>query len=229
MPDAFPPTRRLLHASLVLLLPFAGKPALAVPVDVHASNIASADTRSAVSPVLPVPAVALSAPPITFLQAARQALAARRTGEAQEALERAETRLLESVAQPGMPAAPALVDTRAARLALGANDRVGAAREIDAAIATLRPPAVAVAFPPPVVLSAPSRQPAPVAIAAVPPETSLVTKALLPGRWELRGAKYVWVPPDTELRLVDERAWLQGRNVWRSGAWVWVPAHYGFP
>ena len=80
MPDAFPPSRRLLQASLVLLLPFAGTPAFAVPVDLRASNIAPADTRSTVAPVLPVPAVALSAPPITFLRAARQALAGGRYG-----------------------------------------------------------------------------------------------------------------------------------------------------
>jgi hypothetical protein len=229
MSDAFPPSRRLLQAILVLLLSFAGGPAFAVPVDVRASNIAPADTRSTVAPVLPVPAVALSALPITFLQAARQALAGGRTGEAQEALERAETRLLASVAQPGMAATPALADTRAARQALAVRDRAGAGREIDAAIAALSTPAVAVAFPPPVALPAPPRQPTPVAIAARPSEPVPVTKALLPGRWESSGAKYVWVPPDTELRPVDERAWLQGRNVWRSGAWVWVPAHYGFP
>jgi len=38
----------------------------------------------------------------------------------------------------------------------------------------------------------------------------------------------VWVPPYTELRRVDERAWLEGRYVCKDGAWVWVPAHYGF-
>jgi hypothetical protein len=38
----------------------------------------------------------------------------------------------------------------------------------------------------------------------------------------------VWAPLDTELRRVDERPWLEGRNVWKDGAWVWVPAHYGF-
>ena len=216
---ALSPSRRLVQASLILLLPAAAGPAFAAPLDLRASNIAPADTRSSVAPALPVPAVALGAPPLSFLEAARRALAGARTGEAQEALERAETRLLNSAAQPVLAApsmAPALANTRAARQA---HDRAGAAREIDAAIAALSASAAAVAFPPPVA--------APVVVAAIPPGPPPVTKALLPGRWELRGAKYVWVPPDSELRRVDERPWQQGRYVWRDRAWVWVPAHYG--
>ena len=183
-----------------------------------------------VAPVLPVPAVSLSAPPLSFLEAARRALAGAHTGEAQEALERAEARLLDSTAQPVLAApsmAPALANTRAARQALAAHDRAGAAREIDAAIAALSASAAAVAFQPPVAAPA-SRQPAePVVVAVIPPGQPPATKALLPGRWELHGAKYVWVPPDTDLRRVDERPWQEGRYVWRGSAWVWVPAHYG--
>ena len=118
--------------------------------------------------------------------------------------------------------------SRGARLALAVHDRAGAAREIDAAIAALSASATAaVVFPPPVAAPAP-RQPAePVVVAVIPPGPPPVTKALLPGRWELQGAKYVWMPPDTDLRQVDERAWQQGRYVWRDRAWVWVPAHNG--
>ena len=135
---ALSPPRRLVQASLILLLPAAADPAFAAPLDLRASNIAPADTRSAVAPALPVPAVALSAPPLSFLEAARRALAGARMGEAQEALERAETRLLDGTAQPGLAApslAPALASTRAARQALAVRDRAGAAREVDAAIA----------------------------------------------------------------------------------------------
>ena len=228
---ALSPSRRLVQASLILLLPAAAGPAFAAPLDLRASNIAPADTRSAVAPALPVPAVALSAPPLSFLEAARRALAGARTGEAQEALERAETRLLDGTAQPVLAApsmVPALASTRAARQALAVHDRAGAAREIDAAIAALSASAAAaVVFPPPVAAPTPRQPAAPVVVAAIPPGPPPVTKALLPGRWELRGAKYVWVPPDTDLRRVDERPWQQGRYVWRDRAWVWVPAHYG--
>ncbi len=228
---ALSPSRRFVQASLILLLPAAAGPAFAAPLDLRASNVAPADARSAVAPALPVPAVALSAPPLSFLEAARQALAGARTGEAQEALERAETRLLDGTTQtvsaaPSM--VPAVASIRAARQALAVHDRAGAAREIDAAIAALGASAAeAVVFPPPVAVSTP-RQPAQAeVVAAISPGPPPVTKALLPGRWELRGAKYVWVPPDTDLRRVDERPWQQGRYVWRDGAWIWVPAHYG--
>ena len=225
------PSRRFVQASLILLLPAAAGPAFTAPLDLRASNIAPADTRSAVAPAPPVPAVALSAPPVSFLEAARRALAGARTGEAQEALERAETRLLDGTTQPSLAApsmVPALASIRAARRALAVHDRAGAAREIDAAIAALGASAAeAVVFPPPVAVATP-RQPAEAeVVAAIPPGPPPVTKALLPGRWELHGAEYVWVPPDTDLRRVDERPWQEGRYVWRGSAWVWVPAHYG--
>ena len=224
------PSRRFAQASLILLLPAAADPAFAAPLDLRASNLAPADARSAVAPALPVPAVALSAPPLSFLEAARRALAGARTGEAQEALERAETRLLDGTAQPGLAApsmVPALATTRAARQALAVHDRAGAAREIDAAIDALGASAAAAAFPPPVAAPTPLQPAAPMVVAAIPPGPPPVTKALLPGRWELQGAKYVWVTPDTDLRRVDERPWQQGRYVWGDRAWVWVPAHYG--
>ena len=198
---ALSPSRRLVQASLILLLPSAAGPAFAGPLDLRASNIAPADARSAVAPALPVPAVALSAPPLSFLEAARRALAGARTGEAQEALERAETRLLDGTAQPGLAApsmVPALATTRAARQALAVHDRAGAAREIDAAIDALGASAAAAAFPPPVAAPTPLQPAAPMVVAAIPPGPPPVTKALLPGRWELQGAKYVWVPPDPQ-------------------------------
>ena len=57
-----------------------------------ASNIAPANTRSAIDPALPAPPVAPDSPPVEFLEAARTALNAGRTGETQQALERAEAR-----------------------------------------------------------------------------------------------------------------------------------------
>jgi hypothetical protein len=63
------------------------------PTSNSASNINPGDTSSTIAPQLPTPASGEDNAPTEYLIAARQALAAGRTGEAQEALERAETRL----------------------------------------------------------------------------------------------------------------------------------------
>ena len=77
-------------------------------------------------------------------------------------------------------------------------------------------PMVATPLPPPIpVVTAP-------AVMLPPP----VTKALLPGPWQLEGARYVWVPPETRLRPVQLRPLLLGKNVWKDGKWVYVPTHY---
>jgi hypothetical protein len=223
------PRRRVVLAGLSALSSLAATLAAAAPIDLRSGNITSSDTRSVIAPALPVPPVGASAPPITFLQVAAAALSAGRTGETQEALERAETRLLDSAGPAGIRSTPALDETRAARSALAAHDRISAEREIDAAIAALSAPASEVSFPPPMSAPTPLQPAAARPLAASPPPAPLVTKALLPGRWELRGARYVWVPPDSHLRAVEGRPWVQGRYVWRDGAWVWVAAHYGYP
>jgi hypothetical protein len=64
--------------------------AQAQPVARPASNIAPPDTRSVIASALLVPPVPSADPPFAFLSAARRAVAGGRTGEAQEALERAE-------------------------------------------------------------------------------------------------------------------------------------------
>ena len=107
-----------------------------LPRSGQASNIDQQDTRSVIAPQLPVPPVGENASPRDFLQVADQALARGRTGEAQEALERAETRLLDMRANPG-PAngqvseinGPMLDRINRALLALGKHD-VRGAREI---------------------------------------------------------------------------------------------------
>jgi hypothetical protein len=65
------------------------------PASNTASNIDSTDTHSAIAPHLPEPAVGEGAGADTLLQAAQAALAAHHTGAAQQALEMAETRLLD--------------------------------------------------------------------------------------------------------------------------------------
>jgi hypothetical protein len=88
---------------------------------------------------LPVPPIDENAPPSAFLQAAQTAIAANRTGEAQEALERAESRALDRSVRPskvGQPSRQPLVQQIAqAREALGAGDRQHAVSLIEAAIA----------------------------------------------------------------------------------------------
>jgi len=181
----------------------------AAPVSRHDSNITPADTRSTVAPRLPEPGVPSARPPASFLAAARRAVAAGRTGEAQEALERAETRLLDRPASPGAGLQPdnrrAVFAVAAARSALAAHDRLRTVAAIDDALSVVGAmPAVAARAPTlpasPVAPAARVLQPgAPYAV----PDAPAFTQALLPGHWALHGATYVWVPPDTKLRPVQ--------------------------
>jgi hypothetical protein len=59
----------------------------------------------------------------------------------------------------------------------------------------------------------------------MPPPAPSETFVLLPGRWQLKGAQDVWIPPDTQLRPTEYRSFLPGQYVWRDGRWNWVPAH----
>jgi hypothetical protein len=162
--------------------------------------------------------------PRAFLEAARSAIGQGQTAEAQDALERAETRLLD---RAGMvdgtresDGERAVLDIGVARLALAARNRPGALQAIDDALAASDPVARAAAPPPAI--------PPPAAVVTLrPPAPPPVTYALLPGHWQLQDASQVWVPPETNLRRVEERPFIDGRYVWRDGEWRWVPAHYG--
>lgn len=87
---------------------------------------------------LPSPAVSGNAAPADILRAAQGALAAGRSGEAQEALEMAQTRLLDRSVQLGhtgdASGSPAVNLIRQALQALAAGDRLGCADSIQAAI-----------------------------------------------------------------------------------------------
>lgn len=108
------------------------------PLSPNASNIGNGVSTSTIAPTLPEPSVGENATPQQLLLAARAALAAGRTGEAQEAMERAQTRLLDRVTplfQTDRPSTnPAVTQISVALRALGARDRAGAMRGIDAAI-----------------------------------------------------------------------------------------------
>ena len=105
------------------------------PVRVHASNIGQGDTSSTIAPALPVPPLGPNATPQQFLQQAQMALQHHRSGEAQEALERAETRMLDrstmpsDADQPDM--SPMIKQIADARDALGKRDWRQASQLID--------------------------------------------------------------------------------------------------
>jgi hypothetical protein len=109
------------------------------PASQNASNTDAANTKSAIAPHLPMPAAGDSAGPVAYLQAADRALAARRTGEAQQALEMAETRLLDRstpVDQAGQPdQGPQVQQVSQALKALGDGDLAGARSAVQAALA----------------------------------------------------------------------------------------------
>ena len=110
------------------------------PTSTRASNIEGADTRSTIAPRLPMPSVAADASPQQLLVAAQQALRQHRTGAALEALERAETRLLDSSSTASgavMPSDnPMVKQVSGARMALGRRDMAGANQMIAEALAT---------------------------------------------------------------------------------------------
>ncbi len=99
------------------------------PMSTSSSNSGLADTRSEIAPRLPNPDASSNSPE-AYLAAAQRALAAGRTGAAQEALERAETRLLTRSTEPGMAATPSdmpmVRQISDARRALANRDMAGA-------------------------------------------------------------------------------------------------------
>ena len=113
--------------------------------------------RSVVATPLHAPPVPPGSPSLAYLQAARSALARGQTGEAQEALERAETRLLDRPVDPAAADRPdtqrAVLDIGVARQALAGRDRFAASRAIDDAMAAVEapPPVAAAVVIPPVV------------------------------------------------------------------------------
>jgi len=96
------------------------------PASNRSSNIGPGDTHSRIAPRLPAPAGGPNAGPHHFLMDAQNALNARQTGRAQEALERAETAMLQRAVpadQAGSPdQAPDVVQVGAARDALARHD-----------------------------------------------------------------------------------------------------------
>jgi hypothetical protein len=110
------------------------------PASKNASNIDGADTHSEIAPHLPAPGLAANAGPDRYLEVADRALKAHKTGEAQQALEMAETRLLDRSTEAGNASQPdqnpRIAAVTAARKALASKDWAGARRNIETAMNT---------------------------------------------------------------------------------------------
>jgi hypothetical protein len=111
---------------------------MSMPMGYRASNIDQSNTRSWIAPNLPSPAIGPNANAVDFLRAAQSALQAGRTGEAQQSLEMAQTRLLSRsvpMGQTGNPSDnPAVAQISQALRALSAGDRAQTMQLIQSAI-----------------------------------------------------------------------------------------------
>ena len=108
------------------------------PMSSTATNLAPSDTRSPISPRLPTPAVAPDSGPMQYLTVAKSALQRNRTGEAQSALEMAETRALDRSIPAGanpMDSRPMVKQITDALDALGHGNKARAQQIVDALIA----------------------------------------------------------------------------------------------
>jgi hypothetical protein len=110
---------------------------MSLPTSDQAGNITPQDTASPIAARLPDPPVDDNAAIHDYLLAARNALAAGRSGEAQEALERAETRALDRsvpLFQTSTPSRDPVVEriTRVLQL-IGDGDRLEAMRLLEQA------------------------------------------------------------------------------------------------
>jgi hypothetical protein len=115
-----------------------------LPLSDRASNINSSNVRSTIAPRLPSPDLPDGSGPRDYLMAADTALRAHRTGVAQEALERAESRALDGsvvMSQANQPSRNALVQTiSSARQALASGNQAAA---LDLIAAAMKDPASA--------------------------------------------------------------------------------------
>jgi len=111
---------------------------ISLPMSTNASNIGPRDTRSSIAPTLPDADASESADTMEFLRAARVALVAGRTGQAQQSLEMAETRALDRSVPQGQTntptASPFVAHIRGARLALSNHDNDKAIQLVDEAL-----------------------------------------------------------------------------------------------
>ncbi len=112
-----------------------------LPRSDKASNIVPADTRTLIAPTLPRSGIGPDAMPRDYLMTARASLVAGRTGQAQQSLEMAETRVLGRSVTPDQVNVPSddplVARIRDARQALGGGDRGRAIQLIDLALSNV--------------------------------------------------------------------------------------------
>jgi len=112
---------------------------MSLPMGSRASNIDPHDTRSPIAPNLPAPGVGTDGSAADYLRAALGALATGRTGEAQQALEMAQTRLLDRSVPLGQTQTPSddpvVGQISRALHALSAGDRTNCMNLIQTAMA----------------------------------------------------------------------------------------------
>ena len=150
-------SRGLIPAALVLLMagpalaqsppatPSGARPGNVIgtgeslPMSNKASNTPGSTGHGRLAPNLPSPPLGPDATAADFLHAARAALAAGRTGEAQQALEMAQTRALDRSVPQGQTnepsRSPLVTSIGAALQALGTHNRAATMQAIDAASA----------------------------------------------------------------------------------------------
>ena len=113
------------------------------PFSNKASNTAGSANAPEIAPALPVPALDENASAEQLLRAARTAIVRGQTGEAQEAMERAQTRLLDrsvplfKTDQPSRH--PAIPLIQQALKALGEGDRTEAVKYVEQALPLAQP------------------------------------------------------------------------------------------
>ena len=111
---------------------------MSLPMGTRASNIDQMDTHSSIAPNLPSPAVGPDASAADYLRAAQSSLQAGQTGEAQQSLEMAQTRLLDRSVPQGQTDNPshnpAVAQISLALKALASGDRVQTMQLIQSAI-----------------------------------------------------------------------------------------------
>ncbi len=110
-----------------------------LPLSNNSSNNVATDTHTTIAPTLPAASVGNDGTARAYLQEARDHLVATgRTGQAQQALEMAETRTLDRVIPPGEATGPSQSEMvgliSAARSALGNSDIAQTIRLIDQAL-----------------------------------------------------------------------------------------------
>jgi hypothetical protein len=215
--------RSLMKTGYHALLMAGGLISVALPALAQPTNL--------MSPLSQQPAAAAVQSHDLFLGAAHDDVEQHQWNAAEAELERSETFLLNNgVTSPaGVVTSPSLAMPYIiqARTAVKQRDQVDALLAIDKAMSAPFPS---------------SRSSAPVSVAQVMPAPAsavpatvqapagaadpMVTKALLPGHWELVGWQYHWVSPDTSYRTVETSPFIPGHYEYRGGAWIWVGGHY---